>query len=75
LAPGTEFADAWHRLDLRLSKLFEFGGRRVLASLDVFNALNGAGVVTHRTTYGPGWLNPTAILGPRFFRVSGQFDF
>jgi hypothetical protein len=75
MKPGTLYGDAWSKLDLRLTKIFRIGSTRVQGSLDVFNALNSPGVSLVNNVYGPNWLRPTLLTGPRSFRFSGQFDF
>jgi len=75
MKPGTQFGDAWSRLDLRLTKIFRIGRTRVQGSLDAFNVLNSPGVSLVNNVYGPNWLRPTLLTTPRAFRFSGQFDF
>jgi hypothetical protein len=72
--PGTMYGERLNQLDLRVTKNFRFGTERFRVSLDVFNALNGNAVRTVNVNYAS-WLTPTAILDPRLFKISGQFDF
>jgi hypothetical protein len=72
---GTEYGEQYNKLDVRFSKIVQIGPARLTGSLDIFNALNGAGVLSVNTRFGPAYLNPTRVLGARFFRISGQFDF
>jgi Carboxypeptidase regulatory-like domain len=73
--PGTMYGEQFNKLDLRLTKIVRLGGRRLTGSLDIFNVLNGAGVLQVNTTYGPEWLHPTSVMGARMFRLSAQIDF
>jgi hypothetical protein len=76
MQPGTMYGEQFNKLDVRFTKLFRIGGtRRFTGSLDIFNVLNGAGILQVNTTYGPEWLYPTSIMGARLFRLSGQIDF
>jgi hypothetical protein len=63
-----------HQVDMRVSKLLRFGGTRLRASVDIYNALNSAAVLSHNFAF-DNWLAPTEILLGRFFKFSAQFDF
>jgi hypothetical protein len=43
-------------------------------NFDIYNVLNGNYVRTVNANYAA-WLTPTAILDPRLFKISAQFDF
>jgi hypothetical protein len=74
--PQTLFEDRINRLDLRLSKVFNFTGRfRVQLNLDAYNALNSSAVRAVNTNYGSAWTRPTQILDPRIIQVGGQISF
>ena len=75
LQSGTLFGDQYQKLDLRLSKIFRVGRYRMTGSLDMFNALNGAGILDVNRRFGTAFANPVRVLGARFLRISGQFDF
>ena len=62
MEPGTAYGNQFNKLDLRVTKIIRVGGRRMTASVDVFNLLNGAGILQVNTTYGPEWLNPTSVM-------------
>jgi hypothetical protein len=72
--PGTLYGERLNQLDLRFTKNIRFGRERVRVSLDIYNAFNGNYVRTVNANYAS-WLTPTAILDPRLFKLSGQFDF
>jgi hypothetical protein len=77
--PGEMFVDRLNQLDIRVGKLFRFGGsRRLSANLDLYNALNADTVRTINNTIGSWTANgprPTAILLPRFAKISATIDF
>jgi hypothetical protein len=76
VAPLTLFEDRVTQLDLRLTKIFKLaGGHRFQANLDMFNALNGSGILSETINYGPNWKKPTQILDGRMFKFGGQFSF
>jgi len=77
--PGTLYGDRRNQLDLRFTKLFEFQGIRTGVNLELYNALNANTVTNEGSTYvnasDTGWRVPTAILPPRFVKISLQVDF
>jgi hypothetical protein len=80
--PGTLYGDRVNELDFKLAKIFRFGGTRLNAGLEIYNALNGASALTYNQTFNPavpagpgGWLQPTQVMTPRFFKLTAQFDF
>jgi hypothetical protein len=75
IQPGTMYGEQFNKVDLRITRIFRAGGRRLTAGVDIFNLFNGAGVLQVNTTYGPEWLHPTSVMGARMFRLSGQIDF
>src|SRR4029450_5325078 len=76
LEPGTRYGDRINQLDFRVAKLFRFGGKRTMVGLDLYNALNSNAILTYNNTFVPGgtWLQPRAILTPRMFRISGEYN-
>jgi hypothetical protein len=79
IPPGTVFADRLHQLDLRATKIFKFGGTRLRANLDVYNAVNDNTGLNYSTAFNPanpvGWEAPRVVLPARSAKVSVQFDF
>jgi hypothetical protein len=77
LEPGAMYGARVNQLDLRLAKLFRFGGTRTMIGLDVYNALNKYVVLTYNNTFVPGgtWLQPQSILTARMVKVSAEFTF
>jgi len=59
-------------VDLRSEKVFRIKTRRVTGFFDVYNLFNANGVQTLTTSSGAFWLRPTAITGPRVFRIGGR---
>lgn len=71
---GRVHGERLHQVDLRISKPLRFGGTRLRANVDVYNALNSNAVILQNDTFGD-WQRPTEILIARFFKFSVQFDF
>ena len=75
VTPGTMYGERLNQLDVRLSKDFRFGARRLIrANLDIYNVMNSSPVRSVNSAYAS-WLVPTAILDPRLFKISAQLDF
>jgi hypothetical protein len=72
--PGTMYGDRLNQLDLRVSKLLNWGRRRTSVNVDVYNALNSNAVQTESNVYST-WRRPQSILVPRFAKISAQLDF
>jgi hypothetical protein len=75
IAPYTRFENRYSQLDLRFSKTFRIGSARVQGMMDIYNTLNGAGVLAIDARYGPTWLLPTNILAARLFKFGAQVNF
>jgi Carboxypeptidase regulatory-like domain len=78
IAPGEVWGDRVNEFDLRFGKILKFGRMRSNVGIDIYNVLNQAAVLTYNQTFAPApgqWLAPTAVLTPRFFKVSAQIDF
>jgi hypothetical protein len=77
LEPGTKYGNRVNQLDLRLAKLFRYGGTRAMVGVDVYNALNKYAILTYNNTFVPGgtWLQPQSILTARMVKISAEFTF
>jgi hypothetical protein len=81
--PGTLYGDRVNQLDLRFTKLLKFGRTRTRISLDMYNSLNSAPVLTYNQTFNPNvaagaagaWLNPTSVLAARVMKIGASVDF
>jgi hypothetical protein len=73
--PGTMYGERLNQLDLRLTKDFRFSDVRLFrVNLDIYNVMNSNPVRTVNAAFAS-WMVPTAILDPRLFKLSAQFDF
>jgi hypothetical protein len=77
VAPGTMYADRINQFDVRLAKTLRFGRSRTMLAVDFYNVLNSSAVLTYNMAFVPGgpWLQPTAILTPRFIRFTAELEF
>jgi hypothetical protein len=75
IPPGTLYGDRLNQLDFRGSKIFKIHQRRIVASVDLYNLLNGSAVITQNNIYGSAWQRPTTILQARLLKFGVQFDF
>jgi hypothetical protein len=76
--PGTLYGERLNNIDLRVGKVLQFGGKRVNASVDVYNVLNTNAPDAYLQTFATSnnrWLVPTSVTPARFARLSAQFDF
>jgi hypothetical protein len=75
---STYFDYRINQLDLRLSKIFRSGGRKLQLNVDVYNALNGSYALWTNNNYGSTgatWLRPTSTFDGRLAKFGVQFDF
>jgi hypothetical protein len=72
------------QLDMRFAKILRFGGRRLDVGADVYNLTNSNTATSFNQTFvysadpalnGAGYLNPTAIAGPRLVRFNATLNF
>jgi hypothetical protein len=77
LPPGQVFADRINQIDMRFGKIINFGNKRANIAVDVLNLFNANTGTAFQQNYGDGsqYLNPTAILNPRFVRFNVTVDF
>jgi hypothetical protein len=77
--PGTVYGDRLNQVDLRVSKILRFGGRRANVGVDLFNLFNSSAVYQYFQLYDPtrpqAWLQPTSLVSARFAKLSVQLDF
>jgi hypothetical protein len=72
---GDERFPSVTSVDLRLSRTFRFGERRITPQLDIFNLGNAAPVVNLNPAVGTTYLAPAEILAPRIIRIGFAVDF
>jgi hypothetical protein len=85
VVPGTLYPpDRRTQLDMRFAKIFRFGSRRLNAGVDLYNLLNANTATSFNQTFvynadpslaGAGYMNPTAIMGPRLLRFNATLTF
>jgi hypothetical protein len=76
LPAGAAYLDGRiNQLDVRMTKIVRFAGRKLQANLDLFNLFNSSAVLQVNSTYGPNWLRPTQILDARMLKFGVQVDF
>jgi hypothetical protein len=75
IQPFTQFEDRLTQIDLRLTKVFQFGGPRVKAMFAVYNMLNAGTILGFNGVYGPNWLRPTFIHPARLFKFGAEVVF
>ena len=73
--PGDLFVERLSQIDFRVSKIFRLGGTRTNLNFDFYNVTNSNSVTGENFAYGPTWRQPTAILLPRLFKISADFEF
>jgi hypothetical protein len=71
---GEVRGEQLHQVDLRVSKLLSFAGKRARLNLDLYNALNANTILRYQETFDQ-FFNPAEILTARVFKFSAQFDF
>lgn len=75
IEPGTLYGDRVNQFDMRIGKLLRFGQYRANIGLDITNVLNSNPVLTYSEAFTTTWLRPSAVLQPRFLKLSAQFNF
>jgi hypothetical protein len=83
IEPGTMYDDRLYQVDLRGSRSFGRGSRRVKVMIDLYNAFNGNAVLQRAAFGAPDayvptggtWNRPLGILEGRLFKVGAQLDF
>jgi hypothetical protein len=67
--------DRLDQFDFRISKSLRFDRLQLRATLDVYNLFNAGTILAATPVYGPNWLKPAGVLGPRLFKGGVQVDF
>ena len=78
IPPNSLFEPRLQQVDLRFSRIFPFGPRKLRGDVDIYNILNASNVLNMNTTYSPPggvWRDVTQILGGRLVRFGMQFEF
>jgi hypothetical protein len=80
LLPGQVYGDRINVVDMRFAKIVKFGKTRTNVGMDLYNLFNSNTPTTYETVYDPAtngarWMQPTAVLLPRFMRFNVQVDF
>lgn len=79
LLPGAVYGDRINVVDMRFAKV-RFGRTKANVGLDLYNLFNANTPITYETVYDPAtngarWMQPTAVLLPRFMRFNVQLNF
>ncbi len=75
---GTLFGDRINELDVRAAKIVKLGAnRRATVSVDLYNLLNVAPVLSYNQAYleHGAWLTPMSVMTARFALLSARFEF
>jgi Carboxypeptidase regulatory-like domain len=78
IPPNSVFEPRLQQVDLRFSRIFQFGTRKLRGDMDIYNLLNASNVLNMNTTYSPPggvWQDVTQILGGRLVRLGFQVEF
>jgi hypothetical protein len=75
VTPLSTFGPRINQFDLRGTKIFRFGSRRLQANIDAYNLFNSNTPVTLFGTYNARWGQPTQVLDGRLVKFSAQVDF
>jgi hypothetical protein len=79
IEPGSLYGDRVNEVSVRVAKILRFGRTRTNVGLDINNIFNAAPILNYNESFVPGeagpWLTPTAILQPRYLKISAQIEF
>ncbi|HEY1304235.1 MAG TPA: carboxypeptidase regulatory-like domain-containing protein [Vicinamibacterales bacterium] len=73
--PYSLYGPRINQLDLRATKIFRFGSRRLQGNVDAYNVFNTNTPVTIFGTYNARWGQPTQVLDGRLVKFSAQIEF
>jgi hypothetical protein len=76
-SPNSEQESRFNQLDLRFTKIFTSGQKRLKGNFDIYNIFNTATILSEGVTYSPTntYLRPQSILGARMFKFGVDIDF
>ena len=72
---GDERLPSVTLIDLRISRSFRFGPRRIEPTFDIFNLGNASTVTSLVSGVGTTYLAPTGIVSPRIMKVGLAINF
>jgi hypothetical protein len=72
---GDERYPAVTLIDLRISRIFRFGARRIEPTFDIFNLGNASTVVGTTVGVGSTYLVPNSIVSPRIMKIGFNVSF
>ncbi len=78
LTPNAVYGERVSQIDLRISKIFRMGARRLSTGIDIYNLTNADTILAQNSTYTTNttiWQRPQQIVMARFFKLSATFDF
>jgi hypothetical protein len=78
MVPNTEYGERVNQIDMRVSKIFRMGQRRLSAGIDIYNVTNADTVLGLNNTYTTNttiWQRPTQVVMARFLKLSATLDF
>ena len=77
LQPGTVYGERINQVDMRFGKILNVGSIRANIAVDLLNLFNANTPTSYQQIYGDGtqYLQPLAILNPRFARFNVTVDF
>ena len=75
LPAGQLYEQRLNQVDVRFTKMFEFGKAKIQAKFDAYNLLNDSTILLGVSRFGPTWRNPSQFLAPRIFKLGAQIDF
>ena len=75
IAPLTQFEDRVNQLDIRITKVFRISTWRVQANVDVYNVLNGSGILSQNSRTGRTGPSRARFSTPGSSSSAGRFSF
>ena len=73
--PTLLYGDRISRLDLRMSKVINYGRLRFQLNFDAYNLMNTSDIRSITGSYGSRWGYPNTIIDPRLMQFGAQIDF